>query len=176
MVCWMVVDKNCEIVEVYYVGTHELSAILVASDRGLVLIDGALAESAPQIAGNIRALGFRPEDIKLILNSHAHFDHAAGIAPLQRLSGAKVAQPKWAAPKLLEADGRTLRHHEPINRGAAGRPISHADIVAKFHDNAARAVSRQQADQLQDLVLNIEQVSVAELTRCLGQPAKGRST
>ncbi len=84
----------------YYVGTHELSAILVASDRGLVLIDGALAESAPQIAGNIRALGFRPEDIKLILNSHAHFDHAAGIAPLQRLSGAKVAASPWSAQVL----------------------------------------------------------------------------
>lgn len=78
---------------------------------------------------------------------------------------------------ILElVDDRTLRHHEPINRGAAGRPLSHADIVAKFHDNAARAVSRQQADHLQELVLNVEQVSVAELTRCLGLPAQGRST
>lgn len=84
----------------YYVGTHELSAILIASDQGLVVIDGALAESAPQIAGNIRALGFRPEDIKLILNSHAHFDHAAGIAPLQHLSGAKVAASPWSAAML----------------------------------------------------------------------------
>jgi metallo-beta-lactamase class B len=66
-----------------------------------VLIDGALAESASQIAGNIRALGFRPENIKLILNSHAHFDHAAGIAALQRLSGAKVAASPWSAQVLL---------------------------------------------------------------------------
>jgi metallo-beta-lactamase class B len=84
----------------YYVGTHELSAILIASKQGLVLIDGDLAESAPQIAGNIRALGFRPEDIKLILNSHAHYDHAAGIAPLQRLSGSKVAASPWSAQVL----------------------------------------------------------------------------
>ena len=84
----------------YYVGTHELSAILIASDQGLVVIDGALTESAPQIAGNIRALGFRPENIKLIVNSHAHFDHAAGIAPLQRLSGAKVAASPWSAQAL----------------------------------------------------------------------------
>lgn len=75
----------------YYVGTHELSAILVTSDQGLILIDGALTESAPQIADHIRALGFRPEDIKLIVNSHAHYDHASGIAALQRLSGARVA-------------------------------------------------------------------------------------
>src|SRR5215510_11455439 len=81
----------------YYVGTHELSAILIASDQGLVLIDGALTESAPQIADHIRVLGFRPEDIKLILNSHVHFDHAAGIAGLQKLSGAKVAASPWSA-------------------------------------------------------------------------------
>ncbi len=84
----------------YYVGTHELSSILIASDQGLVVIDGDLAEAAPQIEGNIRALGFRPEDIKLILNSHAHFDHAAGIAPLQRFSGAKVAASPWSAQVL----------------------------------------------------------------------------
>lgn len=84
----------------YYVGTHELSAILIASKQELVLIDGDLTESAPQIAGNIRALGFRPENIKLILNSHAHFDHAAGIALLQRLSGAKVAASPWSAQVL----------------------------------------------------------------------------
>ena len=84
--------------DTYYVGTRELSSILIASDQGLVVIDGDLTESAPHIEGNIRALGFRPEDIKLILNSHAHFDHAAGIAPLQRFSGAKVA----ASPKSAE--------------------------------------------------------------------------
>jgi metallo-beta-lactamase class B len=94
----------------YYVGTHELSAILVASDQGLVVIDGDLTESAPQIAGNIRTLGFRPEDIKLILNSHVHFDHAAGIAGLQRLSGAKVAASPWSAEVLRRG---TLAQDDP---------------------------------------------------------------
>jgi metallo-beta-lactamase class B len=65
-----------------------------------VVIDGDLAQSVTQIAGNIRALGFRPENIKLILNSHAHFDHAAGIAPLQQLSGARVAASPWSAAVL----------------------------------------------------------------------------
>jgi metallo-beta-lactamase class B len=50
-----------------------------------------LPESAPQIAAHIRALGFRVEDVKLILNSHAHYDHAGGIAALQQMSGAQVA-------------------------------------------------------------------------------------
>jgi metallo-beta-lactamase class B len=75
----------------YYVGTHGLAAILITSPRGHVLIDGGLPESAARIEANVRALGFRMRDVKLILNSHAHFDHAGGIAALRRLSGAEVA-------------------------------------------------------------------------------------
>jgi len=75
----------------YYVGVRGLSSILIASDQGHILIDGDLPESAPKIAASIRALGFRLEDVKLILNSHVHFDHAGGIAELQKLSGAEVA-------------------------------------------------------------------------------------
>ena len=74
----------------YYVGTGGLSAILITSDQGHILLDGGLAQSAPLIAANIIKLGFKVEDIKLILNSHAHYDHAAGIAALQRASGATV--------------------------------------------------------------------------------------
>jgi metallo-beta-lactamase class B len=65
-----------------------------------VLIDGTLAMSAPQIMANIRALGFRVEDIKVILNSHAHFDHAGGIAAIQRASDAQVAASAWSAATL----------------------------------------------------------------------------
>jgi metallo-beta-lactamase class B len=74
----------------WYVGTQGLSAVLIAGSDGLVLIDGALPQSAPLIAANIEALGFSLQDIRWILNSHAHFDHAGGIAALQRLSGARV--------------------------------------------------------------------------------------
>lgn len=81
----------------YYVGPHGLSSILITSDAGHVLIDGGLPESAGQIATHIRQLGFRVEDVKLIVNSHVHFDHAGGIAELQRLSGARVVASKWSA-------------------------------------------------------------------------------
>ena len=81
----------------YYVGTHGLGSVLIASTAGHVLIDGALPESVPQIVANIKALGFRAEDIKLIVNSHVHFDHAGGIAELQKLSGARVVASKWTA-------------------------------------------------------------------------------
>ncbi len=74
----------------FYVGTTELSAILITSDAGHILLDGALPQSAPLIDNNIQALGFKTEDIKVIANSHAHFDHAGGIAALQTVSGARV--------------------------------------------------------------------------------------
>jgi metallo-beta-lactamase class B len=81
----------------YYVGTHGLGSVLITSPTGHVLIDGALPESVPHIVANIRSLGFRVEDIKLIVNSHVHFDHAGGIAELQKLSGARVAASTWTA-------------------------------------------------------------------------------
>jgi metallo-beta-lactamase class B len=74
----------------FHVGTHGLGSILVTSPEGHVLIDGGLPDSAPLILANIRALGFDPADVKVILNSHAHYDHAGGIAALQRATGARV--------------------------------------------------------------------------------------
>ena len=60
----------------YYVGVRGLSSILITSERGHVLIDGDLQESAPKFVTGIRELGFRIEDVKLILNSHVYSDHA----------------------------------------------------------------------------------------------------
>ncbi|MCC7124213.1 MAG: subclass B3 metallo-beta-lactamase [Acidobacteria bacterium] len=74
----------------YTVGTDGLSSVLVTSSAGHVLLDGALPQSAALIDQHIRALGFRTEDIKLILVSHGHYDHAGGVNALQRLSGARV--------------------------------------------------------------------------------------
>jgi len=81
----------------YYVGTHGLSAVLITSDKGHILIDGDLPESVPLIVDSIRSLGFRIEDVRIILNSHVHYDHAGGIAELQRLSGARVLASPWSA-------------------------------------------------------------------------------
>jgi metallo-beta-lactamase class B len=84
----------------YYVGTAELSAILVTGGDGHVLIDAALPQSAPLIDANIAALGFRTADVRLIVHSHAHFDHVGGIAALQRASGATLATSPRAAEAL----------------------------------------------------------------------------
>ena len=88
----------------YFVGTAGLSAILITSDRGHILLDGGLSQSAPLIDANIRKLGFRTEDVKLIVNSHGHYDHAAGIAALQRASGAVVAASASGAQALQRGE------------------------------------------------------------------------
>lgn len=84
----------------WYVGTQGLSALLVTGPQGHILLDGGLPQSAPQIRKNIESLGFRIEDVKLILNSHSHWDHSGGIAALQRASGATVAASAWSAKEM----------------------------------------------------------------------------
>lgn len=82
----------------YYVGTDGLSAILIVGSEGHILLDGGLEQSAAVIDANIRKLGFKTQDIKIIVNSHGHYDHAGGIAALQRASGATVyASPSGAS-------------------------------------------------------------------------------
>jgi metallo-beta-lactamase class B len=74
----------------YYVGTCGIASILIVGDQGDVLIDGGPEGAADLVADNIRALGYRVQDIRFILMTHEHYDHAGGIAKLQRLSGAMV--------------------------------------------------------------------------------------
>lgn len=75
---------------IWYVGTEGLSAYLIKTRDGAILIDGTLAENVPVIVRNVEAAGVRIRDVKLLLNSHAHFDHAAGLAGLKAASGARL--------------------------------------------------------------------------------------
>jgi metallo-beta-lactamase class B len=72
----------------WYVGTCGISALLITSPKGHMLIDGATREAGPQIEANIRALGFQLKDVRFVLATHAHLDHAGGFARVQRDSGA----------------------------------------------------------------------------------------
>ncbi|MEO6225075.1 MAG: subclass B3 metallo-beta-lactamase [Sphingomicrobium sp.] len=84
----------------YLVGTCGISAILITGSQGHVLIDGGPEAAADLIAANIRELGFRVSDIRIILTSHEHFDHVGGISRLQKLSGATVMTSAAAARVL----------------------------------------------------------------------------
>lgn len=74
----------------YLVGFGGLSVALIDTGAGLVLVDGALPQAAPTILANVRALGFDSKDIKFILSTEPHFDHAGGLAALARDTGAPV--------------------------------------------------------------------------------------
>lgn len=74
----------------WFVGTCGISALLVTSPEGHILIDGATPKSGERIAANIRQLGFDPRDVKAIVFSHEHFDHVGGLAAVQAATGAPV--------------------------------------------------------------------------------------
>jgi metallo-beta-lactamase class B len=108
---------------IHYVGATGVSAFLIVTPEGSLLLDGGLPEAAAQVARNIEAQGFHLKDVKYLLNSHAHFDHAGGLAELKRLSGAQMVASAADAPALragtpdmpaivvdrVVADGDTLR-------------------------------------------------------------------
>ncbi len=73
-----------------YVGTEGLAAYLIHTKAGAILIDGTMAENAAAIERSIAQRGVRMRDVKLLLLSHAHFDHAGGLAALKRASGARL--------------------------------------------------------------------------------------
>lgn len=108
---------------VYYVGLSGVSSFLIATPQGSILLDGTFKESASQIADNITALGFRLTDVKYLLNSHVHYDHAGGLAELKRRTGARMVASRedgrWlqigggdVPPVVVDriiADGETLQ-------------------------------------------------------------------
>jgi metallo-beta-lactamase class B len=75
----------------HFVGTRGLSSWLFATPEGHILFNTGMPESGRMIVASIRKLGFRPEDIKIIVNGHAHSDHAGAFAYMKRISGAELA-------------------------------------------------------------------------------------
>jgi len=114
----------------YYVGVAGLSAVLVTSDAGHILLDAGLPQSAAAIDAHIRALGFKTKDIKLIVNSHAHFDHGGGIAALQRASNAAVAASASGARALEAGEPTPDDPQYAFGRESTSFPrVSHVRVV-----------------------------------------------
>ena len=99
----------------YYVGSTGITSFLITGPEGDVLIDGGYEETAPLIIGSIRKLGFDIKDVKVLLNTHAHSDHAGGLRELQQASGAQL----W----ISEGDAPT------ISRGGAGDRASYGFLT-----------------------------------------------
>jgi len=86
---------------VYYVGSEGLSSYLISTSQGHVLLDaGMSAQGAKLVAANIVALGFKLSDVKILINSHAHYDHAGGLAQMKADTGAKLYASSLDKPAL----------------------------------------------------------------------------
>jgi metallo-beta-lactamase class B len=85
---------------VYYVGPKEIAQYLITTPEGHILLDSGFEASVPRLAANVRALGFRFEDVKILLASHAHIDHVQGHAQVRRLTGATVVASAADAPVI----------------------------------------------------------------------------
>jgi metallo-beta-lactamase class B len=125
----------------WFVGPHGLGVFLLTAPTGDVLIDGGVPEAAPLIEANLRALGIELHDIKWILNSHAHCDHAGGIAQLARDTGAQVIASAADAP-LLARGGRDDPHYAdrfrfppvPVSRTVTpGERVRLGDLLLTAH-------------------------------------------
>lgn len=116
---------------IYYVGASEVTAFLIVTPQGHILLDSGFFETVPQIKQNLMQLGFRLEDIKILINSHAHYDHAGGLALLKELTGARLMASQ-ADAELLARGGKGDFHfgdrlsYPPVK---ADRILSDGDMV-----------------------------------------------
>jgi metallo-beta-lactamase class B len=85
---------------IYYVGAKNIASYLITTPQGHILVDTGTTEMTPVITANVEKLGFKMRDIKIMLSSHAHFDHIGGHAAMKKLTGARVMAIKQDADAL----------------------------------------------------------------------------
>jgi metallo-beta-lactamase class B len=90
---------------VYYVGSKDLASYLITTPQGDILINSNLKSSVPQIRKSVEALGFHFKDVKILLISHAHYDHCSGSALVKKMTGAKYMVMAADVP-VVESGGR----------------------------------------------------------------------
>ena len=99
----------------YYVGTYDLAVYLIVTNEGNILVNTGINDSVAGIRSNIEALGFKFEDIKLLLATHGHWDHVGAMAEIKRLTGARMLMQEGDAD-LLESGGN-MDYRYPDGRG-----------------------------------------------------------
>lgn len=116
----------------YFVGTKGLSSFLFATSEGHILLNTAMPETGDLIVQSIKKLGFKPEDIKVIINGHAHSDHAGAIAQIKKLSGAQLAVMEADVPPM--EDGGKSDFHYGADWRIMGFPAAKVDRVLRSGD------------------------------------------
>jgi metallo-beta-lactamase class B len=116
----------------YYVGTEDLACFLFTTPEGDILVNTGLADSTPLIRESFRKLGFRLEDVKILLTMQAHYDHVAAMKEVQKITGAKVYITEPDAP-VLEDGGKSDPFLGPEYRFApvkVDRRLKDGDVVS----------------------------------------------
>ncbi len=98
----------------WQIGTEDLTALLVQTTEGAVLLDGGMPQMAGHLLDNMKARGGAPQDLRLILLSHAHADHAGPVAELKRRTGAQVVANAETAVLLARGGGNDLHFGDDI--------------------------------------------------------------
>jgi metallo-beta-lactamase class B len=117
----------------YYVGSQDLASYLIATPRGLILINSSFEASVPLIRKSVESLGFRFSDIKILFISHAHSDHCAGSAQIIHLTGAKYYVMDGDV-SVVESGGRTDFQYGA--QESQRYPPAHVDRVLHDGDTA----------------------------------------
>lgn len=107
--------------DLYYVGTYDLAAYVIATTEGLILINSGAPGSYPLMKASIESLGFDVSDIRIITTTQGHWDHVGDLAEFKRISGASVHVSERDAP-VLESGGH-LDYRLPEGRGIIYDPI-----------------------------------------------------
>jgi metallo-beta-lactamase class B len=110
----------------YAVGTYDLAVFLITSDEGHILINTGLEDSTSQIRDNIESLGFRLDDVKILLQMQSHWDHTAALADIKQITGAEMWATADDAP-VLEDGGFSDPH---FGGRESFKPISVDKIIA----------------------------------------------
>lgn len=116
----------------WYIGTEGLSALLVKTTDGAVLVDGGLAQAADMLLQHMAELGVAPHELKLILHSHAHADHAGPLAAIKRATGAALVSNAESATLLARGGSNDIKYGDrllfpPVH---ADRLLQDGEIVA----------------------------------------------
>ena len=114
----------------YYVGTYDLACYLITTPQGHILINTGLAESETMIRSHVEALGFKFSDIKILLATHAHYDHVGAMAAIKKMTGAKLMVNEKDAPVLPDGGNSDYIFG---GKGSMFQPVK-ADRLLHDHD------------------------------------------
>ncbi|HEY1340706.1 MAG TPA: subclass B3 metallo-beta-lactamase [Bryobacteraceae bacterium] len=101
---------------IYYVGTRGLASYLITTSQGHILINSSLESSVPMIRASVEKLGFKFSDVRILLISHAHWDHCAGSALVKELTGAKYMVMDADVPIIEAGDKGDFQYDNPESR------------------------------------------------------------